>query len=52
MQGRHMLLCGLLIAAGVVLVGAGAGAAAVIPVAGCAAMMGLMVWMMLRWRGR
>jgi hypothetical protein len=48
----HALLCGLLIAAGVVLVSTGAGAAAVIPAAGCAAMTAMMAWMMMRCGGR
>jgi hypothetical protein len=52
MKAWHMLLCGLLIAAGVVLVAVGAGAAAVIPAAGSAAMMGMMVWMTMGSGGR
>jgi hypothetical protein len=45
MKVGHMLLCGLLIAAGVVLAAAGASVAAVIRAAGCAAMIGTTVWM-------
>jgi hypothetical protein len=52
MKGWHVLVCGLLIEAGVVLVATGTGAAAVIPAAGCAAMMGMMMWTMMRSGGR
>jgi len=52
MKGWRMLLCGGLIAAGVVLVAMGAGAVAVISAAGCAAMMRMMVWTMMRSGGR
>ena len=48
MKGWHMLLFGLLTAAGVVLVATGASAAAVIPAAGCTAMIGMMVWVTMR----
>jgi hypothetical protein len=40
MKAWHMVLCGLMIAAGVAFVATGTGAAAVIPAAGYAAMMG------------
>jgi hypothetical protein len=48
MKSWHMLLCLTFVVAGIVLVGAGAGAFAFLPVLGCAAMMGAMVWMMMR----
>jgi hypothetical protein len=51
MKSWHMLLCAVLVVAGVVLVAAGVGAFAVVPVAACALMMGAMVWMMMRPRG-
>jgi hypothetical protein len=43
--------CGLLIVATIVLAVTGAASAAWIPVAGCALMMGLMAWMMIRMGG-
>jgi Flp pilus assembly protein TadB len=46
MKSWHMLICFALIAAGIALVATGAGAIALIPVIGCALMMGAMVWMM------
>jgi hypothetical protein len=52
MKGRHVLVCGLLIAAGVALAATGATAATVIRAAACAAMMGTMVSMMMRSGGR
>ena len=48
MKHWHMLLCLAFVVAGIVLVAAGAGSLAVLPVLGCAAMMGAMVWMMMR----
>lgn len=51
MNSWHMLLCAAVIAAGVVLVASGAGALAVVPLIGCALMMGAMVWMMMRGGG-
>jgi hypothetical protein len=45
MKAGHMLLCGLLIAAGACFASTGASVAAVIPAAGCAAMIGTTVWM-------
>ena len=48
MNGRHLLICLALIAAAVALVGVGAGALVVVPAIACAAMMGAMIWMMVR----
>ena len=45
---RHMLVCLGFVALGVVLVAFGASALAFAPALGCAAMMGMMVWMMVR----
>lgn len=45
---NHMLICAGLAAVVIVLVAAGAGAFAFIPVLGCALMMGMMVWMIVR----
>jgi hypothetical protein len=44
----HMLVCGALIVVGIVLVATGGGALALLPALACAAMMGAMVWMMVR----
>jgi hypothetical protein len=46
MKSWHMLICFALIAAGIAVVATGAGAITLIPVIGCALMMGAMVWMM------
>jgi hypothetical protein len=51
MKGWHVMLCLAFVAAGVALVASGAGAFAVVPVIGCALMMGAMVWMMTRGGG-
>lgn len=51
MKPWHMLVCAVLVAAGIVLVATGASALAVLPALGCAAMMGMMVWMMFRGGG-
>jgi hypothetical protein len=51
MKGWHMAFCGVLVIAGIALVAAGAGAFAFLPALGCAAMMGVMVWMMVGRRG-
>lgn len=48
MKGWHLLLCAALIAAGAVLIATGADAFAFLPLLGCAAMMGALVWMMMR----
>lgn len=45
---RHLSICLGLVAVGVMLVAAGADAFAFIPALGCALMMGMMVWMMVR----
>ena len=45
---HHMLICAGLVAVTIVLVTAGAGAFAFVPALGCALMMGMMVWMMVR----
>lgn len=44
----RMLICAGLAAVVIVLLAAGAGAFVLIPVLGCALMMGMMVWMMVR----
>jgi hypothetical protein len=48
MKSWHMLVCGALIVAGVVLVATGAGALVLLPALACAAMIGMMAWMMIR----
>ena len=48
MKRWHMYICAGLVVVGIVLVTAGASAFAFIPALGCALMMGMMVWMMLR----
>jgi hypothetical protein len=47
MKPWHMIVCAALIVAGIVLVATGAGAVALLPALGCAAMMGMMIWMMI-----
>jgi hypothetical protein len=44
----HLWICAGLVGLGIVLVVAGAGSFAFLPALGCAAMMGMMVWMMVR----
>ena len=51
MKGWHLIACAGLVAAGVVLAAVGLDALAILPVLGCAVMMGLMVWMMGRGGG-
>ena len=51
MKTWHMLVCLALVLAGVVLVAVGANSVAFIPAIGCALMMGMMVWMMVRGGG-
>jgi hypothetical protein len=51
MKGWHMLICVALIAAGIVLIAAGAGTVALIPVMGCVLMVGAMAWMMVKTGG-
>jgi hypothetical protein len=48
MKAWHMFACLGLVALAVVLVAVGADALAFLPALGCAAMMGAMVWMMVR----
>jgi hypothetical protein len=48
MKSWHMLVCGALIVVGVVLVATGAGALVLLPALACAAMIGMMAWMMIR----
>jgi hypothetical protein len=50
-HGKHMYICAGLMALAVVLVLAGANALVFIPALGCALMMGMMVWMMVRPHG-
>lgn len=45
---HHMAICAGLVAVAIVLVAAGAGAFAFIAPLGCALMMGMMIWMMVR----
>lgn len=51
MKSSHMLLCGGLAAGAVVLVAVGADALALVPMLACGAMMGAMMWMMMRGSG-
>ena len=51
MKPWHLLVCAGLVIVGIVLVTAGADAFAFIPALGCALMMGMMIWMMVRARG-
>jgi hypothetical protein len=46
-----MLICAGLVIVGIVLITAGAQAFAFIPALGCALMMGMMIWMMVRHGG-
>lgn len=48
MKSNHMLICVVLVVAGVVLLSTGAGALAILPLLLCGAMMGGMMWMMMR----
>lgn len=47
MKSWHMLVCVGFIALAAILIATGAGALAVVAIAGCALMMGAMVWMMV-----
>jgi len=47
MKSSHMLLCALLLVAGVVLLTSGVGAVAFAPLVVCMGMMGVMMWMMM-----
>ena len=51
MKPNHMIICAVLLVAGVILLATGAGAFAVLPILLCGAMMGGMMWMMMRPRG-
>ena len=51
MKSSHMLFCAVLLVVGVALFVAGVGAAAFLPLVACMAMMGAMMWMMMRPRG-
>jgi hypothetical protein len=48
MRSWHLLVCVGLIAVALLIVALGGGSAVLIPAIGCAAMMGVMVWMMMR----
>lgn len=48
MKSNHMVICVLLVVAGVALLTTGAGALAFLPLLLCGAMMGAMMWMMMR----
>ena len=52
MKSSHMLFCGVLLVVGVALVAGGLGTAAFVPLVACMLMMGGMMWMMMRPRGR
>ena len=47
-HSKHLMICAALVALGIVLVSTGASAFAFIPALGCALMMGMMIWMMVR----
>ncbi len=47
-HSQHLLVCLGLVAIGVILFAVGAKALVFIPALACAAMMGMMVWMMVR----
>jgi hypothetical protein len=52
MKSSHMLLCVVLLVVGVILLTAGVGAVAFLPLVACMLMMGAMMWFMMRPRGR
>ena len=47
MKVSHLLICAALIVAAVVLVSTGVQSAVLLPLVGCALMMGAMMWMMM-----
>jgi hypothetical protein len=51
MRQSHVVVCAVLVVAGVALVAAGLGAATLIPAIACMAMMAGMMWMMAGGRG-
>ena len=48
MKHWHMLICIGLVAVGILLVAVGANAFVIVAPLGCALMMGMMIWMMVR----
>ena len=52
MKSGHVLFCALLLVVGVILLGSGVGAVAFLPFVACMLMMGVMMWFMMRTRGR
>lgn len=48
MRSSHMMICAVLLVAGIALLSGGAGAFAFLPLVLCMAMMGAMMWMMMR----
>jgi len=52
MKSSHMLVCVALVVAGLILLSSGAGAFALLPLLLCGAMMGGMMWLMMRPGGR
>jgi hypothetical protein len=48
MKSQHMWICGALVAVALVIVAFGGSAYVLIPALGCMAMMGAMMWMMMR----
>lgn len=51
MKSSHMLICASLLLVAVVLVATGVGSYVILPLVLCMAMMGGMMWMMMRPRG-
>jgi len=52
MKSSHMLVCAVLLVAGVALFASGVGAFAFLPLVLCMVMMGGMMWFMMRPRGQ
>jgi len=44
---KHLLMCAPMLVIGLVLLAGGAGVGALLPLVGCMAMMGAMMWMMM-----